>query len=167
MDWVGNGEVRWKRGDRFSQFSHMNVTWYTLMPQYQPTAPTSLHTASAGSETQLRQGRRWLHFETLCGHFGISKASRKEGVGKSCHLLSTTFCVIINMGKHKAPTLQLSKQSVCEPSQRCITCTCCFLCKGQRPIVDTCANEAIPQWGNLRAWLWLSCCCFPLVGIFK
>ena len=103
------------------------------MPQYQPTAPTSLHTASAGSETQLRQGRRWLHFETLCGHFGISKASRKEGVGKSCHLLSTTFCVIIWATTKLQPCNFQS--TVCEPSQRCITCTCCFLfARGKGPL---------------------------------
>ena len=25
-----------------------------------------------------------------------------------------------------------------------------FECRGHRPIVDTCANEAVPQWGKRR-----------------
>ena len=32
----------------------------------------------------------------------------------------------------------------------CFVCTNLKNCRGHRPIVDTCANEAIPQWGKRR-----------------
>ena len=41
----------------------------------------------------------------------------------------------------------------CKTSNRCFQCFCkldLILSRGHSPIVDTCANEAIPQWGKRR-----------------
>ena len=59
----------------------------------------------------------------------------------SCHVMLSCPCI---------PSPCFSGLGVCvDLLKRSKTCTV-FGSRGHRPIVDTCANEAIPQWGKRR-----------------
>lgn len=115
MDWVGNGEVRWNLVIdlvNLCQFSHM-VHPDTSIPAH--GSYIFAHSFSRVIGDPAEAGPQMAALWDPLRPFWERQVVRKVLLS---HSLSTTFCVII-MGNHKVSTL-LSKQSVCEPSQRCV-----------------------------------------------